>query len=343
MEKKIFFIYSIISILVVFLFIFFYPDIAKNKLFSCSDGTLINECSLVKPYLCLNEKLVEKSSICGCFSDSTISGDKCISRYQTNQKNISLEYVLNGKKDNIEFSVYEGAYNYISQISSFIDSKENPSLLDFRLKNLNEPVQKEFLYPLILAIQKKTSNKQDQMRIAISIVQNIPFGNSPKSIRLGENIIPYQRKAYEVLYDFQGVCSEKSELLIFLLRGLGYDTSFVYFSLENHEAVGIKCPEKFSIQNTSYCFIETTGPSILTDDQTEYIGNRRLKSFPTIIKISEGESLKENLQEFSDAKILIGIREDMKKYGEINFIQHFQFKQIKKEYGLPDFTSYTFN
>ncbi len=340
MQKKIFFIYSILAVIIVFLFIFFYPEVAKEKM-TCSDGTLVNECSPVQPYLCIAGKLIPKSSICGCGKDSTFLNDNCISSYQTNPKNVSLHYTLNGKKGIVNFTVYQGAYDYISQLTHSIDAQKNPSLLDFRLKNLNEPIQKQFIYPLILQIQQITPNKQDQMRIAISLVQNIPFGNSKKSFSLGNTVMPYQRRAYEVLYDLQGVCSEKSELLIFLLRGLGYNTAFVYFSIENHEAVGIKCEEKYSIKDTGYCFVETTGPAILTDDKTEYIGNTQLKSTPRILPISEGISLN-RIKEFRDAKILIKIREDMLKYGSINPLQHFQFKQIKKEYGLPEFSEYTF-
>lgn len=341
MKKKIFFIYSVIALLIVFLFIFFYPEVAREKSM-CSDGTLVNECSLVQPYLCLAGKLVPKSSICGCDKNSQMFQDVCISSYQTNPKNISLDYTLNSKKGSINFTVYEGVYDYVSKVSSFIDLEKNPSLLDFRLKNLNEPIQKQFIYPLILQIQQITSNKEDQMRIAISIVQNIPFGNSKKSLDIGPISMPYQRKAYEVLYDLQGVCSEKSELLIFLLRGLGYNTAFIYFPLENHEAVGIKCTSKFSIQNTGYCFIETTGPAIISDYKTEYMGNIKLTSTPRIIEISEGLSLYK-IKEFNDAKTLINIREDMRKYGSINPLQHFQFKQIKKKYGLPEFSHYVFN
>ncbi len=314
----------------------------KKEVIACSDSTEINSCSIVKPYFCEQEKLIEKASTCGCPLNSTVSGESCISNYQTNATEISLDYILRGKKGTINYTVYQGVYDYFSKLSSLINLNDNPSLQDFRLKRLNQEVQLEFLYPLILKIENITLVKQDQLRIATSLVQNIPFGNSQRAIQIGKEKMNYQRYAYEVLYEKEGVCSEKSELLVFLLRGLGYDTSFIYYPLENHEVVGVKCPEKNAIKNTSYCFIETTGPSIITDDKTEYVGNEKLNSIPGVIEISQGLSLDKYSYEFRDAKVLISIRETMKKLGKINFIQHIQFKRIKKEYGLPEFTNYQF-
>ena len=308
----------------------------------CSDGTPSETCSQVMPYFCEDGKLIEKASICECPENSSQNLESCISSYQTNPKNISLEYTLNGKKKSIDFVLYQGANDYISKLSSSINQSENPSLLDFRLKNLNQQIQMQFLYPLLLEIEEITPNKEDQMRIAVSLVQNIPFESSNKTIQVGNEKIAYQRRAYEILYEQKGVCSEKSELLVFLLRELGYNSAFIYYPLENHEAVGIKCSKKYALNNTDYCFIETTGPAIITDAKTEYLGNARLSSTPEVINISEGLTLSNNLKEFRDAKTLIKIRETMKKEGQINFIQYFQFKKIKERYGLPDFTNYQF-
>jgi len=48
------------------------------------------------------------------------------------------------------------------------------------------------------------------------------------------------------------------------------------------------------------------------------------------------------LYEYRDAKTLTTIREDMRKYGTINPIQYFQFKWLKRNYGLLDVDEYTF-
>lgn len=337
-EMIIFYIILILILLIPSYFIFF-----NNKISLCNDGTIEGECSNIKPYLCINGTLTEKASICGCFNSSELSNDKCLSIYQIAPKNITLNYTLMGKEGEINFTVYQGLYNYTSILPRYLNVSDNPTLLKFEQKKIDNSEQRELLLPLVIAIENSAKTKEDQVRIAISIVQNIPFGNSTKTILIGDTEIPYQRYPYEVLYDMEGVCSEKSELLVFLLREIGYDTSFLYYAPENHEAVGIKCPPSESIPNSSYCFVETTGPSIITDDKNEYLGGISLTSIPYVVNVSSGISLGNNLVEYKDAKTFQVIRKAIQEYGAINFIQHLQYQAIKTRYGLPLFRIINFN
>lgn len=307
----------------------------------CNDGTLAGECSEIKPYFCLSSGLAKNTLICGCDDPLTAAGDDCISEYQTNPKNISLDYILRGNRKILPFTVYGGMNDYISKIPRYISSNENPTVIEFKLKTINEEMQRFFLLPLVIQIENLTKSKEDQARIAISIVQNIEFGNSTKSTIIGNTKIDYQRYPYEVLYDMEGICSEKTELLVFLLREIGYGTAFIDYIPENHEVAGIECPKDKSVRNSGYCFVETTAPSIITDDKNEYIGVDELKSTPQIINVSDGLSLG-NVYEYRDARRLIWIRADMKKYNSINFLQHLIYQNIKKKYGLTDFYDYTF-
>ncbi len=336
----------ILSVLVVFLLILiivlYLLIVAENnhseKLLICGDGTLHNECSLRKPYFCSGGILVEKASLCECPSILTRDGDLCISKYQTNPKNINLKYILRGEKKTINFVAYQGMVDYISNLSKsiFYIGNKTPLKADFKLRNINESEQRELLLPLVIKIQNIASDKEEQMRIAVSIVQNIPFGSSNESIKFFSNEINYSRYPYEVLYDGQGVCGEKSEILAFLLKELGYHLVIFYHKLENHESLGIKCPEKYSLGGSGYCFIETTGPSIITDNEIEYVGKVKLLSQPEIFQVSEGESLGNDLYEYKDAKKWIEIRKDIKKDKEINVLKYFRWKNLKEKYGLEE-------
>jgi hypothetical protein len=338
-KRNFLFILIFISILAITFTIIFLVKPAH-----CIDKTKNNECSNIKPYFCGSGKLVEKSSVCGCPIYSTIENESCISDYQITPEGRLFKYVLNGKEGYIDFVVYQGLEDYLSKLPRYIDSEENVTLADFKLRMINEEVQEGFLFPLFLKIASITSNKEDQARIAISLVQNIPFGSSDKKLNLGRVAITYQRYPYEVLYDKQGICSEKSELLLFLLREIGYGTSSFYYAKENHEAVGIKCPVKQSVINSGYCFVETTGPSIIGDDQTDYFGeSRTLNSTPTVINISEGITLGNSIREYKDADTLIGIRNKINKYGEINFFDSLSWNVLKKRYGLVSFGYYQFD
>jgi hypothetical protein len=328
----------ILVILIVFFLFFLYKPIRY-----CNDGTQYGNCSSIKPYFCLNGNIFENASICGCSNLSSVHGTKCFSDYQYEPKNITLNYTFNGKSGKIDFVVYKKLADHLSKLPRFMEYSPNDTsvLLDFKLKSLDNPDQNELLLPLVVTIQNLTSNKDDQARIAVSIVQNIPFGSSNKTLNFGGIAIDYYRYPYEVLYDMQGVCGEKSELLAVLLRQIGYSSAFIYYRPENHEALGIKCPVGEGLNNTGYCFIETTGPSIITDYQTEYVGIGQLKSTPEIIPIPDGNitfgEKANSLYEYQDTKLLDSIRQRADDYGTINFIQHLQYQNLKKKYGLIGF------
>ena len=305
----------------------------KEKI--CGDGTIEGECSMHQPYFCSEQILVEKASICGCSNLTELEGDFCLSPYQINPKEIKLKYILRGEEEEINYVVYEGLANYLFNLSDFIiySNGQEPSRIDFKLRNINEENQKVLLVPLVVKIQNLADSKEDQARIAISLVQNIAFGGSDKLITLENNSVNYSRYPYEVLYDQKGICASKSELMVFLLREIGYEKVFFYYKSENHDSVGIKCPEEYGLLNTSYCFVETTSPSIITDYENVYLGGVKLTSYPEIMNISKGNSL-EYMYEYKDANRLKKIRKGIEETGKTNLLRHFKLKQIIKKYGL---------
>jgi hypothetical protein len=149
---------------------------------------------------------------------------------------------------------------------------------------------------LVEEIQNITSNKDDQARIAISLVQNINYDWD--GFKSGNTNGKYP---YEVLYTCCGVCSEKSELLAYLLRGLGYEVVIFRFETESHDAVGIKCPQQYSYKDTGYCFVESTSPTIITDSSGDYVGVGKLTTTPEILKICDGNSFEGVSEEYNDA------------------------------------------
>ncbi len=334
-KKKLYLFFLSVFIIILFVLFFMYdrsPEI-------CGDGTPYGKCSMRQPYFCENGILVEKASVCGCSNISEISGDSCISKYMTNPKTITLNYILRGEEKSIGFTVYGGMADYLSNLPRVISSDEGeeiPSRQDFKLRNINEKNQRELLLPLVTKIQNIAENKKDQVRIAVSIVQNIPYGNSNKSLTVFNQKLGYSRYPYEMLYDEEGICEEKSELLVFLLKEINYDTAFFYFSEENHEAVGIKCPVRWSLKDTGYCFVETTGPAIIADSEVEYAQIGKISSEPEVIPISSGNSLGEKMYEYHDAKKLEKIRKAMQD-GKINFLQKYNLDKLKEKYDLTNF------
>jgi hypothetical protein len=303
---------------------------------SCGDGTLYNSCSITKPYFCLNGKLIDLNSVCGCPQGFVRKNNICLSSYEKDAKRIYLNYTLRGENSSLDFVVYGGFADYISKVprSIYYLSADNSSRADFILKAINEEEQRKFLMPLVIKIQNITNNKEDQARIAISIVQNIPFGFSNKTSTFGSNKINYSTYPYEVLYDMKGICGERTDLLAFLLREIGYGTVSFYYPSYNHEALGIKCPMKESLMESGYCFVETTGPSIITDNEISYVGIGKLYDPPEVYSISNGTALGEGIYEYSDASKLIRIRDFIEKNGWLGPLREITFKKLKEKYGL---------
>ncbi len=254
--------------------------------------------------------------------------------YETNPKEITLDYILNGEEGEIDFIVYGGVANYLASLPESITymEGEEPSLADFKLKHIDEEIQKEYLLPLIDKIKKIDKDKIDQMRIAVNIIQNIEYGKSDKITSLNsKQETEYSRWPYEVLYDEKGICGEKSELLVFILKELDYGVGMFRYLDEDHEVVALKCPDIYGVEDTGYCFIETTGPSIVTDDSIEYVDGIKLESSPMLIELYGGDDLDKGIREYKDAKLLEKIRN-----GKFVFFKKWRLNRLNKKYGLVE-------
>jgi hypothetical protein len=323
----------------ILIFLIYYTTVTINPLKSCVDDTVTGDCSTIKPFYCESGKLIRRASICGCSEVAIGKDENCLSRYQNQSKDITLKYVLRGKTGEINYTVYGGLVDYLSGISNSIsyDDGDTPNRRDFEIKKIYDDEQRELILPLILKIKEITSDKEDQFRIAVSLIQNIDFGFSNKTdIEFGHEI-SHQRYPYEVLYEQKGICGEKSELLALLIKELGYETVIFYYSNENHEAVGVKCPDKYSHKGTGYCFIETTGPSVITDDEITYVGGATLESQPEVMLISTGNAIGSDFYEYSDAQKIIKLDNKIKSVGRLNILELYQFNSLKNKYELAEY------
>ncbi len=222
--------------------------------------------------------------------------DPSIEQYKTGPKSITLSYIYNYQYGHMDFIVYKGLNDYLASLPrSMSYTYLPPTTRDFILRDLNNEEQQELLEPLVQEIQDITSNKDDQARIAISIVQNIPY--DWEGLTTGHLTSKYP---YEVLYTQTGVSGEKSCLLAFILRELGFGVAIFEFTEDNHRAVGVECPIKYSYKNSGYCFIESTQPTIITNSEGDYVGAGKLDSYD-LIKICEGYSLDTLSEEYIDA------------------------------------------
>lgn len=256
-----------------------------EKILRCSDGTIYGECSTSKPNYCLDGILINRSSICGCSINEVPQADTCVSQYEVGPKEIQLNY-LSGS---ISYTVYKGLNDYLASLPrtmSYTQGTAPPTDRDFVMRNLNDEEQKKYLDPLVDKIKQITPNMDDQAKIAIMLVQTIPYDYNAFNTGIVNGKYPY-----EVLYTNTGVCSEKAQLLAYLLRGLGDGVAILRFNVENHDAIGIKCPAQYTYKNTGYCFVESTQLSAIGDSYENYVGVGQLHSDPEVIVVSDGAAL----------------------------------------------------
>jgi len=292
----------------------------------CNDGTIYSECSAQKPYYCAEGNIIKKATKCGCPKNYIAENENCINSLEITPEQKTYNYILRGKQDTISTTVYKELDEYLSEIPrTYYCDPECPSAKELELKYIDNAEQRVHLLEIVRQIKEKTPDTADQARIAINLVQSIPYADGE---RRRDDLTG--RYPYEVLYDQKGVCGEKSGLLVFLLREIGYGTALFHYVPERHMTAGIKCPLEYSYKNTGYCFIESTEPIMTTYIPKEYVEIGALKSEPEIIQINEGKSF-DAKEEYNDAREL----ERINKLGLVlEPIDYASWRDLMKKYGI---------
>ena len=214
----------------------------------------------------------------------------------TDPKIVTMSFMYDGNMCNVDYIVYKGLNDYLASLTRNITYYDDPpTTKDFIIRDLDQNHQKIVLMSLVNYIANFTEDKDDQARIAVSMVQNIPYDDIGLESGLLNSKYPY-----EIVYTQTGVCGGKSVLLTFLLRELGFSVVIFEYEQDSHRAVGIKCPYEYGYNGTGYCFVETTAPSIITDSDKEYEGVGKLSSYELIF-ICDGLSFDSVSEEYNDS------------------------------------------
>jgi len=331
--------YSIIGVIVVS---FLLMNAQTGSVFSENTNLVLKSAINTNPYSQISSDSPTNSSIKTTVIQTPISYQLSSTReipappnLETGATTRTFDYVLRGRSGSITTTLYSGIENYLGSISkpaTCVRYNGDPSSCTqeetrlYYLKYLDESSQKKTLNELVSRIKSQTSNKDDQARIAISLVQNIPYDYNSLNSRSTDMKYPY-----EVLYQNTGVCSEKSLLLAYLLRELGYGVVLFEFESENHMAIGIKSPSQYSYKNSGYAFIEATTPSIVTDSNGDYVGAGKLTSSPEIMQISQGDTFSSVSEEYLDAQLF----NQLLSMGQVLDISHYnQWVGLMQKYGM---------
>jgi len=220
------------------------------------------------------------------------------------ERPLEIGYVYRGDEYRILFPTYDGVAGYLEKLEP-VPSDYDRYLLQF----IDEPVQDLYLDYLADLIREecREGNPDECVRIATGIVQNLPYDHA-KAAEIAQAGRARLRYPYETLRR-GGICSDKSFLLAYLYRELGYGTAIFSFGNERHMAVGIRCPAPYDFRSSGYCIVETTAPSIITDEHLifnqVYPLQVRYFSIPHVTVVSGDESVKSFdsvFEEFQDAR-----------------------------------------
>jgi hypothetical protein len=254
------------------------------------------------------------------------------SSFKTNPKTVDYNYILRGSRGHLIYTVYGGLNDYLRGLPRGITYYNTPpSDIDFILRDLIDENQKTFLDPFVDKIKATTSNQDDQARIAISLVQNMDYDMN--SFRNGSIEEKYP---YETLYTDTGVCSQKSLLLAYLLRGLGYGV--VIFRFNSHDAVGLKCPQQYSYKDTGYCFVESTTPTIITDGSGDYFisdnsnATAKLPDTFKTLQVCDGNSFDSVSEEYNDNIDYQNLDNKLNSYGSMRVLSRPAYDEWKSYY-----------
>lgn len=244
-------------------------------------------------------------------------------------KNVTLPYVLRGEKWNMQFTAYGSMNGYFAQKPRVIYCYNDvcPPDSEYYFGFVNDSAQERMLAPLVRAIESRSDNPDDQARIAISLVQHIPYGEARA------DAIEYP---YETVYNNLGVCGDKSLLLAHMLKELGYGVALFYYNSASpaHMNVGIKCSGEYDYRDSGYCLVETTMPVIVTDAERTYGTGYKLQAPNEIIPVSDGMEFDAS-DEYADASRYNQIRAMISVDNTLDSATYDEWESLVGKYDLP--------
>lgn len=239
----------------------------------------------------------------------------------------TFAYVLNGVKGTVTVPLSDSVYaDYTKKPDPAYRSPYNAaSNSSYYLAFTTDPKQLPAIASLAQAIREKTPDADDQARIAVSLVQHIPYKEGGKQYRF----------PYEVLYKNQGVCGEKSMLLALLLKELGFGSSVFYFLPEDHMTVGIKADPPYDFRNSGYAFIEATEPYIITDSTTDDLAQWKFTSTMETTPVGNGKGLGSIGKDYNDAREWAGLEAKIK---HLSASEYAAWQALNTKYDLSYYT-----
>lgn len=156
----------------------------------------------------------------------------------------------------LTLTLHKSAYDFYDRSpKGILLGKEKASLEKYLRMAERDNSIKDLVARIKESAAKARLNEEQTLEFAVSFVQSIPYDTRRAA---DPDLVRQPRYAYQVLFDNQGICSEKSFLAYVVLRELGYGVAVFRYPKENHMNIGVESPLEYSTDNTGYSVIETT-------------------------------------------------------------------------------------
>lgn len=193
-------------------------------------------------------------------------------------KTVDFNWEYQKQPYSLKITVYGSVDDYYGSLPKGLEkNKEDESVNEY----LNIPSEDKSISEITTSIKNLSTNrklKDDQtLELATAFVQSIPYDEEQAKT---DQFHP--RYPYEVIYDKKGICSDKSILMIAILRDMGYGNSAFLYDSESHMAAGVSCPKTYSTSTSGYCIIETTATGWRIGVVPEIKSNNRAAERSTI-------------------------------------------------------------
>lgn len=185
------------------------------------------------------------------------------------EKLASFDWKYKGKEYSLSESLYESYYQFYKTLpisASANDASQVKWYTTYNEMFIAGAVGDDTVQTLAEKIRalgaKRKLNENQMVEFVAAFVQTIPYDQGKLDRRKSglDGLTEKITYPYEVLYEDQGVCQDKSYLAYALLKELGYGVAIFLFPdpKDNHMAIGVKCSFEYSNYASGYCFIETT-------------------------------------------------------------------------------------
>lgn len=189
----------------------------------------------------------------------------------TNPKEITLTCDYQGKKLSVNETLYGSlAEYYKTDPKKYLAYYENNNK-DFVFAYSRDNTVDNLVSKIQNVATQNILDKDQTLDLAGCLMQSIPYDQKKAEKILSNNknylvaeLVP--RFPYETLYDFTGVCTDKSYLGSMVATKLGYSNALLSFDSQRHLSLGVLVPEKYGQLGTSYGILELTGSGFLVGD-----------------------------------------------------------------------------